>query len=73
MPAHPRGAKVAFKEDTKLDICLPKCKIYINGLTLADAREEVHQIVEADPALFGLKDIITTNDDPAQNLSLIHI
>ena len=64
---------VAFKEGTKLDICLPKCKIYINGLTLDDAREEVHKIVEADAALFGLKDIITIHDDPAKNVVLFHI
>ena len=30
--------KHAFKEDLDLDICLPKCKIYIKGLRLKDAR-----------------------------------
>ena len=33
--------KTAFKEDAGLDICLPKCKIYIKGLTLSEGREEV--------------------------------
>ena len=59
---------MACKADTKLDISLPKCTIYINGLTLDDAREEVHKIMEADAALFGLKDIITIHDDPAKNV-----
>jgi hypothetical protein len=42
----------------KLDICLPKCKLYIKGLTLAEAQEEVQKAVEADPALYSLKDIL---------------
>ncbi len=57
---------MAFKEDTKLDICLPK--LYIQGLSLDDTREEVHKTVEADAALFGLKDIISIHDDPAKNV-----
>jgi len=29
--------KSTFKDDAKLDICLPKCKLYIKSLTLAEA------------------------------------
>jgi hypothetical protein len=38
--------------------CLPKCKLYIKGLTLGEAQEEVHKAVEADPVLYSLKDIL---------------
>jgi len=31
---------------------------------LAEAQEEVHKIVEANPALYSLKDILTTHEDP---------
>jgi len=60
--------QAAFKDDMKLDICLRKCKLYIKGLTLTEAQEEVHKIVEADPALFSLTDILTTHDDPTENV-----
>jgi hypothetical protein len=50
--------QTAFKDDAKLDICLPKCKLYIKGLTLEEAQEEVLKAVEADPALHSLKDIL---------------
>ena len=60
--------KIAFKEDAGLDICLPKCKIYIKSLTLAEAREEVQGLMEADEALHSLKDILTVHDDPSQDV-----
>ena len=50
--------KTAFKEDGGLYICLPKCKIYTKGLTLAKAREKVQRLMEADEALRSLKDIL---------------
>ena len=60
--------KCAFKEDLNLDICLPKCKIYIKGLQLEDARDEVRKLLEANPALHGLKDILEIHEDPANNV-----
>ena len=60
--------KRAFKEDADLDVCLPKCKIYIKGLNLPDAREEVQKIMEEDPALFDLKDILAVLDDSFNNV-----
>ena len=51
-----------------LDICLPKCKIYIKSLTLAEAREEVQGLTEADEALHSLKDILTVHDNPSQDV-----
>jgi len=53
--------QTAFKDDAKLDICLPKCKLYIKGLTLGETQEEVHKAVEADPRLYSLKDILNNN------------
>ena len=60
--------KRAFKEDLDLDICLPKCKIYIKGLGIEDAREEVRRLMDADPAIHGLKDILEIHDDPSNNV-----
>ena len=60
--------KSAFKEDLDLDICLPKCKIYIKGARLQDAQEEVRRFLEADPALHCLKEILEIHDDPADNV-----
>lgn len=60
--------KIAFKEDAGLDICLPKCKIYIKSLTLGAAREEVQSLMEADEALHSLKDILTVHNDPSQDV-----
>ena len=57
--------KHAFKEDLDLDICLPKCKIYIKGAPLEDAQEEVRSLMEADPALHCLKDIKSNQLRPA--------
>ena len=43
--------QTAFKDDAKLDICLPKCKLYIKGLTFSTLAEAgVHKAAEADPA-----------------------
>ena len=60
--------KRAFKEDLNLDICLPKCKLYIKGLQLEEVREEVRKLLEANPALHGLKDILEIHEDPANNV-----
>ena len=38
--------KGAFKEDLNLDICLPKCKLYIKGMSLEGARALVRSIIK---------------------------
>ena len=43
--------------DLNLNICLPKCKFYIKGLQLEEAREAVCKLLEANQALQGLKDV----------------
>ena len=60
--------KGGFKDDLNLDTCLPKCRLYIKGLTLEEAREEVRKLLEANPELQGLKDILEIHDDPANNV-----
>ena len=53
--------KAAFKDDNKLDICLPKYKLYIKGLSLDDAREKVRKIVEASARSRWAREAITAS------------
>ena len=49
--------KLAFKEDAGLDICLPKCKIYLNELGLDEARDKVKTIID-EHHLDSIRDIL---------------
>ena len=60
--------KQAFKDDCGLDLQLSKCKLYIKGMTLHDARTLVGNIIRQDQRLSDLADMLHQHADQSKNV-----
>ena len=58
--------KQAFKDDCGLDLQLSKCKLYIKGMTLTDARALVGNIIRQDQRLIDLVDMLHLHANQAK-------
>ena len=58
----------AFKEDCGLDLQLGKCKLYIKGTSLAEARALVRSIINAEPGLSSISDMLHVHEEQSKNV-----
>ena len=58
----------AFKKDCGLDLQLGKCKLYIKGMSLIDARALVRDILNDDPRLRSISYMLQLHDDQSKNV-----
>ena len=52
-----------LKEECGLDLQLGKCKLYIKGTSLAEARALVRSIINAEPRLSSIPDMLQGHED----------
>ena len=57
------GLKHAFKGNCGLDFQLGKCKIYLKGMPMEEARSIVRDTIDADQRLHMLSDMLQLHDD----------
>ena len=60
--------KQAFKEECGLELQLSKCKLYIKGMSLADARQLVRDTIEQEPRLSAISDMLHVHEDQSKNV-----
>ena len=60
--------KQAFKEDCGLELQLSKCKLYIKGMSLSDARQLVRDTIEQEPRLCAFSDMLHVHEDQSKNV-----
>lgn len=60
--------KRAFLQDANLDLQLHKCKIYLTGMMLEDARALVKDMIEDTPELHSLRPLLTLQEDPNRDV-----
>ena len=60
--------KQAFKEHCGLDLQLGKCKLYIKGMSLTDARTLVTDIINDEPRLSAISDMLQLHEDQSKNV-----
>jgi hypothetical protein len=60
--------KQAFKEDRGLELQLSKCKLYIKGMSLSDARQLVRDTIEHEPRLRAIYDMLQVHEDQSKNV-----
>ena len=60
--------KHAFKEDCGLDLQLGKCKIFLKGMPIEEARSLVRDTIDADHRLHTLSGMLQLHDDQESNV-----
>ena len=57
-----------LKEECGLDLQLGKCKLYIKGTSLADARALVRSIINAEPRWSSISEMLQGHEDQSKNV-----
>ena len=57
-----------LKEECGLDLQLGKCKLYIKGTSLADARALVRSVINAEPRLSSTSEMLLVHEDQSKNV-----
>ena len=56
-----------LKEECGLDLQLGKCKLYIKGMALADARALVRSVINAEPRWSSISEMLQVHEDQSKN------
>ena len=57
-----------LKEECGLDLQLGKCKLYIKGMALADARALVRSVINAEPRWSSISEKLQVREDQSKNV-----
>jgi len=60
--------KHAFKEDCGFDLKLGKCRIFLKGMPIEEARSIVRDTIDADQCQHTLHDMLQLHDDQESNV-----